>query len=71
MADEFSEQEWNLTDSDDYEEISSDEVDRVVAELENLAGSVESENIRYHLSVAALEIHRLVYEADDEIAEAA
>ena len=56
---------WQLTDADDYEEISSDEVDRVVAALETLSETVESENIRYLLTNALLEIHHLVYDAAD------
>ena len=72
MSDEIVEQDnWTVTDSDEYEEISSDEVDRVVAELETLATSVESENIRYHLALAVQDILSLVYEGDENAAEAA
>ena len=54
-------------DEDAYEEISSDEVDRVVAVLEELIDSIESENIQYYLEEAADSIFNLVYEvADDE-----
>ena len=58
--------EWNLTGSDDYEEISSEEVDRVVAALELLSETVESENIRDLLASAMREIHQLVYDYDEE-----
>ncbi len=70
----------------EYEEISSDEVDRVVQALESLIDETASENIRAYLDEAAENIYRLVYEedaaceiaedvaeweADDDIAEAA
>ena len=75
MADEYHDDDiWEVENMDEeYEEISSDEVDRVVAALEELMAGVESENIRHHLEVASQEIFSLVYEADDEgnIAEAA
>lgn len=51
-----------------FEEITSEEVDRVVAQLENLIESTESENIRSYLEEAMNEIYYLVYEeeASDE-----
>ena len=52
-------------DLDDYEEIATDEVDRVLAVLEELVESVESENIRYYLEEAADNIFSLVYEEED------
>jgi len=56
----------------DFEEISSDEVDRVVASLESLIDSVESENIKAQLDEALNNIYYLVYdEEDEEINEAA
>lgn len=54
----------------EYEEINSEEVDRVVAALETLMESVSSETIRAALENASNEIYYLVYE-DDETAEAA
>ncbi len=70
MSDDLLENErWEpvlAQDEDEYEEISSEEVDRVVASLEDLMMAVESENIRHLLEAAAQEIHCLVYEADDE-----
>jgi hypothetical protein len=51
---------------DDYEEISSDEVDRVVEALETLAATVESENIRFHLNEATDAIYLLIYGDDDQ-----
>jgi len=53
-----------MESDDEYEEISSDEVDEVVDQLEVLIESVQSENIRFHLAEAAAQIYRLVY--DDE-----
>ena len=50
---------------EEYEEISSDEVDRVVEALEQLIGSVESENIQAYLDEAASNILALVYDEDD------
>lgn len=58
-----------------FEEITSEEVDRVVAELETLIESTSSENICSFLEEAMNEIYYLVYEeevdeaADDETAE--
>ena len=56
---------------DDFEEISSDEVDRVVEALEALAATAESENIRYFLEEATLKIYLLVYGDDEVQSEAA
>ena len=53
----------------EYEEITSDEVDRVVEELERLSESVQSENIKSYIEDAINSIFFLVY--DDESAEAA
>ncbi|MEX0704286.1 MAG: hypothetical protein WD069_19455 [Planctomycetales bacterium] len=55
--------------SDEYEEISSDEVDRVVDALESLYDTVASENIQACLDEAINAIYYLVY--DDEEEEAA
>lgn len=56
------------TDSEEYEEISSDEVDRVVESLEQLIATVESENIQAYLEEASAQILALVYD-DDELDE--
>lgn len=50
---------------DDMEEITSEEVDRVVAALEKLIESVESENIRAYLEEASYQIFYLVYDDED------
>ena len=57
--------EWELTEAEEYEEIASEEVDRVVAALDDLIGTVESENIRTYLELASNSIFFLVYEEDD------
>lgn len=58
---------------DEYEEITSDEVDRVVEALEALYDTVQSENIQAALEEAINRIYYLVYddEAGEETAEAA
>ncbi|QDU80395.1 hypothetical protein Pla110_21240 [Polystyrenella longa] len=61
-------------EEENFEEISSDEVDRVVSNLETLAETVESENIRAYLEDAINNIYYLVYDEEDledDIAEAA
>ena len=58
-------------DGEEYEEISSDEVDRVVAELEKLIESVQSVNIQSALEDAMNEVYYLVYEDEEEEAQAA
>lgn len=59
-------------DGEQYEEITSDEVDRVVAALDDLMESTDSENIRAFLEDAATNIYCLVYDAEEEdLADAA
>ena len=53
-------------DASDYEEISSDEVDRVVEALETLMATVDSENIRWYLEDALENVYGLIYSDDDE-----
>lgn len=50
----------------EYEEISSEEVDRVVAALEELIDSTNSENIKAYLDEASAAIFYLVYEDDED-----
>ena len=52
------------SDSNEYEEISSAEVDRVIQALEALMQSVSSENIRAYLDEAADNVYSLVYDAE-------
>ena len=57
---------------EEYEEITSDEVDRVVEALEKLTATIDSENIRVILENASNDIWYLVYDDEDaETAEAA
>lgn len=53
-------------DHEEYEEISSDEVDRVVEALDHLIEIVQSENIKHFLEEAASNIYYLVYEDESE-----
>ena len=65
----MSEFQWPVSDLDDeFEEITSDEVDQIVLQLEQLMASVQSENIRVYLEEAADRIHQLIY--DDVTSEA-
>ncbi len=50
---------------DEYEEISSEEVDRVVSALEELIESVHSDNICSHLEEAMNNVFYLVYTDED------
>jgi uncharacterized FlaG/YvyC family protein len=61
-------------EDDEFEEITSDEVDRVVERLEALIETVDSENIRFHLEEATNSIYALIYDdadEDDDLADAA
>ena len=58
------------SDGLEYEEITSDEVDRVVEQLERVMETVQSENIKSFIEDAINSIFFLVYE-DDDAAEAA
>lgn len=66
----MSEDTTGQTDDQDYEEISSDEVDRVVEILDNLIESIDSDNIKHYLEEASSNIYYLVYEDSDEELEA-
>lgn len=62
------------TVDEEFEEISSDEVDRIVAALDDLIDTCHSENIKFFLEEAASNIFHLVYDqeaGDEEISEAA
>lgn len=53
-------------DAEEYEEIDSDEVDRVVTALEELGNSIDSENIRHFIEEASNNIYYLVYSEDED-----
>ena len=59
--------QFRLTSSDEYEEISSEEVDRVVEALDRLIEGVQSENIKHYLEEAASNIYYLVYEDESDL----
>ena len=50
----------------EFEEICSDEVDRVVEVLDGLIENIQSENIKHFLEEASSNIYYLVYEDSDE-----
>jgi hypothetical protein len=50
---------------EEFEEISSDEVDRIVAFLDELIETVQSENIQAILEDASNSIFSLVYDEND------
>ena len=67
MSDEQLENvEDKLEISDEYEEICSDEVDRVVETLEQLAEDVASENIRTMLEEASQSVYELIYDGEED-----
>lgn len=69
MTDGTLNQNVNLscgTENEEYEEISSEEVDRVVEALDHLIEVVQSENIKHFLEEAASGIYYLVYEDEAE-----
>ncbi len=53
-----------MTEDIEYEEINSEDVDRIVAALEDLTASVSSETIKAFLEECSSNIYYLVY--DDE-----
>jgi hypothetical protein len=68
--------QYRITATDEFEEINSEEVDRVVEALDRLIAGVQSENIKHYLEEAASNIYYLVYEVevdetDDGVTEAA
>lgn len=65
----MSEETIGQTEDQEFEEISSDEVDRVVDVLDNLIESVDSDNIKHYLEEASSNVYYLVYEDSEEEAE--
>ena len=51
---------------EEFEEISSDEVDRIVVALEELIESADSENIKCQLEEALNSVYYLVYDEESE-----
>jgi len=78
VSDEYSnEEQWEEQDetldilddeaeaSEEFEEISSEEVDQIVEALENLMASASSENIKTYLEEALTNIFCLIYDEND------
>jgi len=55
-----------VSDEIEYEEITSDEVDKVVAALEQLSATVESETIKAFLEECSTNIYYLIYDDEEE-----
>ncbi|MDZ4684458.1 MAG: hypothetical protein SH850_05165 [Planctomycetaceae bacterium] len=55
-----------MSDDIEYEEITSDEVDKVVAALEQLSATVDSETIKAFLEECSTNIYYLIYDDDEE-----
>ena len=62
----MSEESIEQTDEQDFEEICSDEVDRVVEVLDGLIENVQSENVKHFLEEASSNIYYLVYEDEED-----
>ncbi|MFM7057348.1 MAG: hypothetical protein ACKO2P_10545 [Planctomycetota bacterium] len=62
-------QHLQMDEADDYEEIRSEEVDRIVEALDRLIEGAQSENVKHYLEEAASNIYYLVYEDEDESAD--
>ena len=60
--------EENIIENEDqeFEEICSDEVDRVVEVLDGLIENIQSENIKHILEEASSNAYYLVYEDDED-----
>ncbi len=65
----MSEEIIDSIDDQDFEEICSDEVDRVVEILDGLIENTTSENIKHFLEEASSNIYYLVYEDDSNDTE--
>ncbi|MCH2200649.1 MAG: hypothetical protein MK102_01655 [Fuerstiella sp.] len=65
----MSEETTGLTDDQEFEEINSDEVDRIVEVLDNLIEGVDSDNIKHYLEEASSNIYYLIYEDAEQEAQ--
>jgi hypothetical protein len=57
-----------VTNDLEYEEISSDEVDRVIAALEQISSSTSSDTIKAFLEECSNNVYYLVYEDEEGLA---
>ena len=62
-----------MSDTQDfeYEDVSGDEVDNIVAALENLMETVNSETIKDMLEECLNNVYYLVYEDEDDVSSEA
>ena len=67
----MSEENVDQAEENDFEEICSDEVDRVVEVLDGLIENIQSENVKHFLEEASSSIYYLVYEDDADSDEGA
>jgi len=58
-------QHLQMDEAEDYEEIRSEEVDRIVEALDRLIEGAQSENVKHFLEEAASSIYYLVYEDEE------
>ena len=58
----MSEEIMDTPEEQEFEEVCSDEVDRVVEILDGLIENVQSDNIKHYLEDASSNIYYLVYE---------
>ena len=66
----MSEETIGQTDDQEFEEINSDEIDRIVEVLDNLIEGVDSDNVKHYLEEASSNIYYLIYEdSEDEATE--
>jgi len=66
----MSEETIDQADDQEFEEINSDEVDRIVEVLDNLIEGVDSDNVKHYLEEASSNIYYLIYEdSEDETTE--
>ena len=62
----MSEETTGQTDDQEFEEINSDEIDRVVEVLDNLIEGVDSDNVKHYLEEASSNIYYLIYEDSED-----
>jgi hypothetical protein len=62
----MSEETIGQTDDQEFEEINSDEIDRIVEVLDNLIEGVDSDNVKHYLEEASSNIYYLIYEDSEE-----
>ena len=62
----MSEETLGQTDDQEFEEINSDEIDRIVEVLDNLIEGVDSDNVKHYLEEASSNIYYLIYEDSED-----